>query len=230
MTTFVERRLDSSRQFSASQPSGQRGSHSQTDPPGLRRRSRGAGVRAQSSTRRCRPLNAGGRRTRSTVRSTRWHSTVRSSAPRNGLLLGAMSPTQQRRSRVLPVHQFAGRLPQGGRHHGRSSPCSSRMSTGLMDFDAVLYYVSVFGTPRAPARAWRFERHHLSRRFTIVGDPAPGAAVLPRRLADPGWKRVPPRVAKGARTMPREEAAACVFVLSLDQRIPQARSSSRPSR
>jgi hypothetical protein len=83
-------------------------------------------------------------------------------------------------------------------------------------FDPDLYYVSVFGTPGARAWGWRFEGHHLSRHFTVVGDTL---------VAEPFFLGAWPTragsaycsVARGDRTMPREEDAAREIVLSLDR-------------
>ena len=94
-----------------------------------------------------------------------------------------------------------------------------RMSPGTGDtFDADRYYVSVFGSPGAPRWGWRFEGHHLSRHFTLVR----GALV-----AEPFFLGAWPTragsayrsIARGERTMPREEDAAREIVLSLDGRL-----------
>jgi hypothetical protein len=146
---------------------------------------------------------------------TRWHWTVPSSVPRNGLPLGALSTTQRRLG--LDLLRVSG-SPGGYRKAVDIMALQGvlqRMSTGLGDFDADRYYVSVFGTPGARVWGWRFEGHHLSRHFTIVGDQL---VVEPFFLG--AW---PTRagsayrtVVKGERTMPREEDAAREIVLSLD--------------
>jgi Protein of unknown function (DUF3500) len=91
-----------------------------------------------------------------------------------------------------------------------------RMSPGVGGtFDADLYFVSVFGTPGARRWGWRFEGHHLSRHFTVVG----GTLV-----AEPFFLGAWPTragsayrsVARGYRTMPREEDAAREIVLLTD--------------
>ena len=94
-----------------------------------------------------------------------------------------------------------------------------RMSPGTGDtFDADRYYVSVFGAPGAARWGWRFEGHHLSRHFTLVRD-----ALVAEPFFLGAW---PTRagsayrsVARGERTMPREEDAAREIVLSLDGRL-----------
>jgi hypothetical protein len=93
------------------------------------------------------------------------------------------------------------------------------MSTGIGDpFDPDRYYVSVFGTPGAHAWGWRLEGHHLSRHFTVVGN-----TVVAEPFFLGAW---PTRagtafrsVARGHRTMPREEDAARELVLSLDRAL-----------
>jgi hypothetical protein len=150
---------------------------------------------------------------------TRWHWTVPSSVPRNGLPLGAMSTTQRR----LGLDLLRVSSSTGGYRTAVDimalQGVLQRMSTGLGDaFDADRYYVSVFGTPGARVWGWRFEGHHLSRHFTIVGDQL---VVEPFFLG--AW---PTRagsayrtVVKGERTMPREEDAAREIVLSLDRAL-----------
>jgi hypothetical protein len=91
-----------------------------------------------------------------------------------------------------------------------------RMSTGIGDpIDPDRYYVSVYGTPGARAWGWRLEGHHLSRHFTVVGD-----TVVAEPFFLGAW---PTRagtafrtIARGERTMPREEDAAREIVISLD--------------
>ena len=93
-----------------------------------------------------------------------------------------------------------------------------RLNGGPGSFDPDLYYVSVFGTPGARRWGWRFEGHHLSRHFTVVG----GTLV-----AEPFFLGAWPTragsayrsVARGERTMPREEDAAREIVLLLDGRL-----------
>lgn len=76
------------------------------------------------------------------------------------------------------------------------------------------YLVSIFGTPsRAGTWGWRFEGHHMSLHFTIVG----GAAVASSPAffgANPAEVREGPR--RGLRPLALEEDAARALVLSLD--------------
>jgi hypothetical protein len=150
---------------------------------------------------------------------TRWHWTVPASVPRNGLPLGDV-PTESRRLalRLLQVSTSASGYRKALDIMALQGVLQ-RMSTGVADpFDPDLYFVSVFGTPGAPRWGWRLEGHHLSRNFTVVGD---------RLVAEPFFLGAWPTragsafrtVARGERTMPREEDAAREIVLLLDGRL-----------
>ena len=150
---------------------------------------------------------------------TRWHWTVPSSVPRNGLPLGAMS-TEQRRLALALLRTSTS--PAGYRKALDIMALQGvlrRLDTGISDpFDPDLFYVSVFGTPGTRMWGWRFEGHHLSRHFTVVGD-----ALVAEPFFLGAW---PTRansayrsVARGYRTMPREEDAAREIVLSLDRAL-----------
>ena len=150
---------------------------------------------------------------------TRWHWTVPAAVPRNGLPLGAVSPETRRLAlgllrastsasgyrKAVDIMALQGVLQRSNGGPGGS-------------FDPDLYYVSVFGTPGARTWGWRFEGHHLSRHFTVVG----GTLV-----AEPFFLGAWPTragsayrsVARGERTMPREEDAAREIVLLLDGRL-----------
>jgi Protein of unknown function (DUF3500) len=150
---------------------------------------------------------------------TRWHWTVPSSVPRNGLTLGQMSARQRRLARALL------RASTSRTGYGKALDIMSlqgvlqRMSTGINDpFDADRYFVSVFGRPGRRAWGWRLEGHHLSRNFTIVGD-----AVVTEPFFLGAW---PTRagtayrsIVRGERAMRREEDAAREIVLSVDGRL-----------
>jgi hypothetical protein len=137
--------------------------------------------------------------------------------PRNGLPLRDLSADQRRLALAL---LRASSSPAGYRKALDIMALQGvleRMDTGFVaPFDADLYFVSVFGTPGDRAWGWRLEGHHLSRNFTIVGD---GVVAEPFFLG--AW---PTRagsayrsVARGYRTMAREEDAAREIVLSLDR-------------
>jgi Protein of unknown function (DUF3500) len=150
---------------------------------------------------------------------TRWHWTVPSSVPRNGLPLGQMSMGQRRLARALL------RASTSRTGYGKALDIMSlqgvlqRMSTGINDpFDADRYYVSIFGRPGARAWGWRLEGHHLSRNFTIVGD-----TIVTEPFFLGAW---PTRagtayrsIVRGERAMRREEDAAREIVLSVDGRL-----------
>jgi hypothetical protein len=147
---------------------------------------------------------------------TRWHWTVPSSVPRNGLPLGAMSAEQ----RGLALALLRASSSTAGYRKALDIMALQgvlrRLDTGIADpFDPDLFYVSVFGTPGAARWGWRFEGHHLSRHFTLVQGTLVAEPFFlgawPTR-ADSAFRSV----AKGYRTMPREEDAAREIVLLLD--------------
>jgi uncharacterized protein DUF3500 len=150
---------------------------------------------------------------------TRWHWTVPASVPRNGLPLRDLTPAQ----RKLALALLRGSTSPVGYRKALDIMALQgvlrRMNTGFSDpFDPDLYFVSLFGTPGNPAWGWRFEGHHLSRHFTVVGDTVVAEPFFlgawPTR-ADSAYRSV----ARGFRTMPREEDAAREIVLSLTGRL-----------
>ena len=150
---------------------------------------------------------------------TRWHWTVPSSVPRNGLPLGVISPDQRRLALALLRASTSASGYRKALDIMALQAVLRRMNTGISDpFDPDLFYVSVFGTPGARAWGWRFEGHHLSRHFTVVRD-----TVVAEPFFLGAW---PTRagsayrsVTAGYRTMPREEDAAREIVLSLDRAL-----------
>jgi hypothetical protein len=147
---------------------------------------------------------------------TRWHWTIPTSVPRNGLPLGALSTRQRQLGLALLRASSSAVGYRKALDIMALQGVLQRMNTGLGDtFDADRYYVSVFGAPGARVWGWRFEGHHLSRHFTIVGN---------QLVAEPFFLGAWPTrassayrsVANGYRTMPREEDAARETVLSLD--------------
>jgi hypothetical protein len=149
---------------------------------------------------------------------TRWHWTIPSSVPRNGLPLRAIPPRQRRLALALLRASSSAAGYRKARDIMALQGVLQRMDTGFGAFDADRYYVSVFGAPGARAWGWRFEGHHLSRHFTIVGS---------RLVAEPFFLGAWPTrassayrsVSEGYRTMPREEDAAREIVLSLDRAL-----------
>jgi Protein of unknown function (DUF3500) len=81
--------------------------------------------------------------------------------------------------------------------------------------DPELYYVSIFGTPRAnDIWGWRVEGHHLSLNFTVAG--GEHVSVTPSFFgSNPGEVRTGPR--RGLRVLAAEEDLARELVRSLDQ-------------
>jgi hypothetical protein len=150
---------------------------------------------------------------------TRWHWTVPSSVPRNGLPLEAISTVKRRLALAL---LRASTSPSGYRKALDIMALQGvlrRMNTGVGDpFNPDRYYMSVFGTPGTRTWGWRLEGHHLSRHFTVVD----GTLV-----AEPFFLGAWPTragtafrsVGKGYRTMPREEDAAREIVLLTDGRL-----------
>ena len=148
----------------------------------------------------------------------RWHWTIPEAVPRNGLPLGEMTPAQRRRAlclldasssaagyrKSLDIVKLQGVLRQAG--------------VAGSSFDPDRYYVTVFGLPGGAAPwGWRFEGHHLSRHFTVVGD---RVAVYPFFLGAWPTRASGPYAGlpRGYRAMPREEDAARQLVRSLGPR------------
>ena len=130
----------------------------------------------------------------------RWHWTTTSTFPRNGLPLRDMQPKQ---------HEAALALLRAG-----LSEAGFKKSLDIMQLqpeiggDPENYYVTVFGKPSDPAWGWRFEGHHLSRRFTIAGD---------KVTITPFFHGVWPTISAAGKTiMQREEWAARELMKSLD--------------
>jgi hypothetical protein len=149
---------------------------------------------------------------------TRWHWTVPASVPRNGLPLRDVSAATRRLALGLLRTSTSASGYRKAVEIMALQGVLQRLNNGPGSFDPDLYYVSVFGTPGARRWGWRFEGHHLSRHFTVVG------GVL---VAEPFFLGAWPTragsayrsVARGERTMPREEDAAREIVLLLDGRL-----------
>jgi hypothetical protein len=129
----------------------------------------------------------------------RWHWTTPGNFPRNGLPLRAMTEAQKSAAYALLQASI--------------SPVGYEKSVNIMALqndlgnDAELYFVTVFGTPGEARWGWRWEGHHLSRQFTVVGEQV---AQTPFFLG--AWPTVS---GTGFRAMPREEDAALELVTSL---------------
>jgi len=131
----------------------------------------------------------------------RWHWTTPANFPRNGLPLREMSQ---------PQHDLAMALLQASvSKNGFQKALDIISLQNSLGNDPDLYYVTVFGTPGSAAPwGWRFEGHHLSRHFTLVGDQL---AVMPFFLG--AWPTV---TDNGLKAMEREEWAARELITSLE--------------
>lgn len=161
----------------------------------------------------------------------RFHFIPIESYPRQGLPLADMDPAQRDRAEDL--------LRAGLSNRGFMTTQEIIELEGILrDLegpdrrlarDPDEYLLSVFGTPSSSGTwGWRFEGHHLSLHFTVVG----GAAVAsaPAFLgANPAEVREGPR--RGVRPLAEEEDAARALLGSLDsgQRSTAILSDTAPS-
>jgi hypothetical protein len=130
-----------------------------------------------------------------------WHWTTPSGFPRNGLPLREMNDKQQALAMAL--------LSTGSSEAGYKKELDIMSLQKDLGNDTLQYYVTVFGTPGgADPWGWRFEGHHLSRHFTIVGDKV---SLAPFFLG--AWPTI-----NGAklRAMPVEEDTARALARSLE--------------
>lgn len=144
----------------------------------------------------------------------RWHWTTPSGFPRNGLPLTEMTPEQKTAAFALLQASL--------------SPAGLQKARDIMSLQTELgnnpeqYYVTVFGTPDASNPwGWRWEGHHLSRHFTVVGDQV---AMTP--FFHGSWPTI---AGTGLRAMAIEEDNALALINSLqgaarDQAIIQERT------
>lgn len=144
----------------------------------------------------------------------RWHWTTPGNFPRNGLPLTEM--TQAQKDAAFALLQASVSAPGFQK---------SREIMSLQKYlgnNPELYFVTVFGSPDAKTPwGWRWEGHHLSRQFTIVGD-----QVVMTPLFHGSW---PTQTDEGLRAMGVEEDAALQLINSLqgakrDQAIIQTRT------
>ena len=131
---------------------------------------------------------------------TRWHWTTPGNFPRNGLPLREMG-TEQRNAAfaLLQASQSA---------YGLQKSLDIISLQNDLGNDPELYYVTVFGTPGIEPWGWRWEGHHLSRRFNVINGKL---SVTPFFLG--AWPTVNNA---GLKTMEREEWAARDLITSLD--------------
>lgn len=132
---------------------------------------------------------------------TRWHWTTPQGFPRNGIPLRDLDDAQ--RAAALALLQ-AGLTPTG---YQKAQDIMALQS--ILGNDPLQYYVTVFGDPGGNMPwSWRWEGHHYSRHFTVVGD---SVTMTPFFLG--AW---PTTTDAGLRAMAREEDAARELITSLD--------------
>jgi hypothetical protein len=131
----------------------------------------------------------------------RWHWTTPRGFPRNGLPLREMTEAQKAAALTL--------LQASISSAGVDKALNIMSLQRDLGNDPELYYVTLFGTPgTSEPWGWRWEGHHLSRHFTVVGGEV---AMTPFFLGS--W---PTTSEAGLRAMPREEDAALELVNSLE--------------
>ena len=129
----------------------------------------------------------------------RWHWTTPGRFPRNGLPLREMTAAQKTRGLDL--------LQASLSNMGFEKALNIISLQNDLGNDPELYYVTLFGTPGTPEPwGWRWEGHHLSRQFTIVGD---RLATMP--FFHGSW---PTTTETGLRAMASEEDAALELINS----------------
>jgi hypothetical protein len=129
----------------------------------------------------------------------RWHWTTPRNFPRNGLPLREMSEEQKARAYDL--------LQASISSMGFEKALNIISLQNDLGNDPELYYVTLFGTPgTSEPWGWRWEGHHLSRQFTIVGEQV---AMMPFFLGS--W---PTTTEAGLRAMASEEDAALELINS----------------
>ena len=131
---------------------------------------------------------------------TRWHWTTPQNFPRNGLPLREMGTEQRDAAYALLQTSLSG--------YGLQKSLDIISLQNDLGNDPELYYVTVFGTPGVEPWGWRWEGHHLSRRFNVINGKL---SVTPFFLG--AWPTVNNA---GLKAMEREEWAARELVTSLD--------------
>ena len=132
---------------------------------------------------------------------TRWHWTTPGNFPRNGLPLREMETSQRDAAfALLQASQSA---------YGLQKSLDIISLQNDLGNDPELYYVTVFGMPGVEPWGWRWEGHHLSRRFNVINGKL---SVTPFFLG--AWPTVNNA---GLKAMEREEWGARELVTSLDE-------------
>ena len=131
---------------------------------------------------------------------TRWHWTTPRNVPRNGLPLREMGTSQRDAAFAL--------LQVSLSTYGLQKSLDIITLQNDLGNDPELSYVTVFGMPGVEPWGWRWEGHHLSRRFNVINGKL---SVTPFFLG--AWPTVNNA---GLKAMEREEWAARELVTSLD--------------
>ncbi|HET8671762.1 MAG TPA: DUF3500 domain-containing protein, partial [Candidatus Saccharimonadales bacterium] len=131
---------------------------------------------------------------------TRWHWSTPQNFPRNGLPLREMGTEQRDAAYALLQTSLSA--------YGLQKSLDIISLQNDLGNDPELYYVTVFGTPGVEPWGWRWEGHHLSRRFNVINGKL---SVTPFFLG--AWPTVNNA---GLKAMEREEWAARELVTSLD--------------
>jgi hypothetical protein len=132
---------------------------------------------------------------------TRWHWTTPGNFPRNGLPLREMGTSQRDAALALLQTSLSA--------YGMQKSLDIISLQNDLGNDPELYYVTVFGAPGVEPWGWRWEGHHLSRRFNVINSKL---SVTPFFLG--AWPTVNNA---GLKAMEREEWAARELVTSLDE-------------
>jgi len=132
----------------------------------------------------------------------RWHWTTPGNFPRNGLPLNEM--TEEQKTLALALLQTS--VSEAGFTKALDIMSLQRD----LGNDPELYYITLFGTPGTSDHwGWRWEGHHLSHHFTVIGEQV---AMTPFFLGS--W---PTKSEAGLRAMAREEDAGLELVNSLSE-------------
>jgi len=131
---------------------------------------------------------------------TRWHWTTPGNFRRNGLPLNDMGTSQRDAAMVLLQTSLSA--------YGMQKSLDIISLQNDLGNNPELYYVTVFGAPGVEPWGWRWEGHHLSRRFNIINGKL---SVTPFFLG--AWPTVNN---VGLKAMEREEWAARELITSLD--------------
>jgi hypothetical protein len=131
---------------------------------------------------------------------TRWHWTTPGGFPRHGLPLIEMELSQRDAAFALLQSSASG--------YGLQKSLDIISLQNDLGNDPARYYVTVFGTPGVEPWGWRWEGHHLSRRYNVINGKL---SVTPFFLGS--WPTVNNA---GLKAMEREEWAARELVTSLD--------------